>query len=448
MKSFRRVTSVAAATAVTMAGLAALAPSPTATAAPAADLMISVYIEGSSNNKALELYNPTTADLELTGYFLELFSNGGTTAQTTLPLSGTIPSSGHLLITNTGWGLEPAGDLTSGITNYNGDDAIVLSNGTTVIDSIGQVGVDPGTNWSGGDGESAVATSEMTLTKTACTVDVDPSDPYDPSVDFTATAQNDTSTLGSFTCATLVDPPVVPDPPEPGELLIGDIQGTADASPHQGQTVTIDAWVTATFQSTEQGRAQFDGFYVQDAGDGNDATSDGLFVYQPAGAERTVGEKVRITGTVVEAFGQTQLNPTTVEVLAADGVVIEPTELTIPVTDFERYEGMYVTFPQDLAILEFFNYDRFGEIVYGLERQWTGTAVAAPGAPAMTVAAQNAANRVIVDDGFNSQNISPAIHPNGEPFAQDNYFRGGDTVSGLTGIMSYRNNVRQVLQRF
>ncbi|MGB3618615.1 MAG: lamin tail domain-containing protein, partial [Catalinimonas sp.] len=40
------------------------------------DLFFSEYVEGSSSNKALEIYNPTDADIDLTGYRVELFSNG------------------------------------------------------------------------------------------------------------------------------------------------------------------------------------------------------------------------------------------------------------------------------------------------------------------------------------------------------------------------------------
>ena len=41
------------------------------------DLFISEYIEGSSNNKAIEIYNPTDTAIDLTGYRLEIYSNGG-----------------------------------------------------------------------------------------------------------------------------------------------------------------------------------------------------------------------------------------------------------------------------------------------------------------------------------------------------------------------------------
>jgi uncharacterized protein len=50
-------------------------------AAPAAvpDLFFSEYVEGSSNNKALEIYNPTTQTVTLSLYSVKLYSNGATT---------------------------------------------------------------------------------------------------------------------------------------------------------------------------------------------------------------------------------------------------------------------------------------------------------------------------------------------------------------------------------
>lgn len=76
-----------------LAGLAALAVAatswiavPTASAAAANDLIISEYVEGSSFNKAIELYNGTDAAIDLSGYRLELYSNGSSAVNTGLEL--------------------------------------------------------------------------------------------------------------------------------------------------------------------------------------------------------------------------------------------------------------------------------------------------------------------------------------------------------------------------
>jgi predicted extracellular nuclease len=103
---------------------------------------------------------------------------------------------------------------------------------------------------------------------------------------------------------------------------------------------------------------------------------------------------------------------------------------------------MAVTLSQTLLISEYFNYDRFGEMVLalpfdGLERIPSPTAVVEPGAPAADLLAQIALRRITLDDGLSAQNPSFTRHPNGDGFALDNRFRGGDTVSGVAGVMEH-----------
>ncbi|HEX5694195.1 MAG TPA: lamin tail domain-containing protein, partial [Arenimonas sp.] len=137
--------------------------------AAATDLFLSEIIEGSSNNKAVEIYNGTGAPVDLAagGYTLQFHFNGNPAAGTTLNLSGTLaagdvyvlaPSSANATI------LAQA-DQTGG-TWFNGDDAIVLRKGGSagaVIDSAGQIGVDPGSQW----GTGLVSTADNTLRRMA-----------------------------------------------------------------------------------------------------------------------------------------------------------------------------------------------------------------------------------------------------------------------------------------
>jgi hypothetical protein len=130
-----------------------------------ANLYISEYIEGSSNNKALEIYNPTGAPVDLSGYSVASFNNGGTSPTNTEMLSGILAAGDVYVIANSAADsvILAAADITSTVTFYNGDDAIILFNGGDTIDAIGIVGVDPGTNWPVDSG----ATSEFTLVRKA-----------------------------------------------------------------------------------------------------------------------------------------------------------------------------------------------------------------------------------------------------------------------------------------
>ncbi|MFL6170873.1 MAG: hypothetical protein ACJ711_14470, partial [Ornithinibacter sp.] len=85
--SFRRFVGRVAAGALVVAVPVVLAPV-AASAAASTDLFFSEYVEGSSNNKALEIYNGTGAavDLAAGGYSVQVFSNGAASAGTTVPL--------------------------------------------------------------------------------------------------------------------------------------------------------------------------------------------------------------------------------------------------------------------------------------------------------------------------------------------------------------------------
>ncbi|WBO85326.1 endonuclease [Hymenobacter yonginensis] len=118
---------------------------------PCTDLYFSEYVEGAaSNSKAVEIYNPTSAPISLTGIRLELFANGSSTPTATQALSGTIAPGDVYVVANTGvvsTVVLGQTDLQSAVCFFNGDDALALFDGTDTLDVIGVIGVDPGTTW-------------------------------------------------------------------------------------------------------------------------------------------------------------------------------------------------------------------------------------------------------------------------------------------------------------
>ncbi|MCZ2499022.1 ExeM/NucH family extracellular endonuclease [Xylophilus sp. Kf1] len=127
----------------------------------APDLFFSEYVEGSANNKALEIFNPTAAAVDLSRYTVRLYANGGVAATATQVLSGTLAPGAVLVLTNASASAaaKPAGSTTSGVANFNGDDALTLEKSGAVIDRIGQVGFRPAGAWVGG----SVSTLDQTL---------------------------------------------------------------------------------------------------------------------------------------------------------------------------------------------------------------------------------------------------------------------------------------------
>lgn len=120
-------------------------------AGPLDNLFFSEYIEGLSNNKALEIFNASDVTVDLSRYKVELYSNGSTTAANTLILSGTLAPGEVYVIANAGAAAEiqAEADITSTVTYFNGDDALALRclNPDTIIDVIGEIGSDPGDYW-------------------------------------------------------------------------------------------------------------------------------------------------------------------------------------------------------------------------------------------------------------------------------------------------------------
>lgn len=227
---------------------------------------------------------------------------------------------------------------------------------------------------------------------------------------------------------------------------ISQVQGDTDTSPFAGTDVTVKAVVTADRTSG------LSGFFLQEEdadSDGNPATSEGIFVRKALPAGTAEGDVVLVTGGVREftssGSSQTQISASVSVTRCAPGEL--PTAATVEfpvsnVSDFEHYEGMRITMPQSLVISEYFNFDRFNEVVVGVppggrDRFDTPTAVVSPGDEARTLAAEYAKRWITIDDGRSSQNSSPPIFPGtvSTPFTLDNRFRGGDTLTGVTGVV-------------
>ena len=90
----------------------------------------------------------------------------------------------------------------------------------------------------------------------------------------------------------------------------------------------VEGVVTGDFQ----GEGQLGGVFIQDAGDGDDATSDGIFVHDKGANELAVGDRVQVRGKVGEYKDQTQITPTTVTKLDG-GDAVAPLELNLPIND-------------------------------------------------------------------------------------------------------------------
>ncbi|MBT8199199.1 MAG: ExeM/NucH family extracellular endonuclease [Acidimicrobiia bacterium] len=386
-----------------------------------------------SNGEWFELYNSTSNAIDIDGWTIadndfdsHVINNGG-------PLL--VPADGYLVLGNnsnsgTNGGVTVGYNYGTSFFLANGADELVLTDGASI--EIDRVEWDNGVTFPDPNGAS------MSLS--------------DPTLDNNVGAN--WCTAGTlFGAGDLGTPGATNDcsPPSPAvPVLIHEIQGTGATSPLVGVEVIVEGVVVGDFQDDVGSDGDLNGFFIQEEdvqADGDSLTSEGIFVFEGSDplVDVAVGDLVEVTATVAEfstsggASLETQL---TSPVVVNKGTAPLPTAavVTLPFAAIdapEAFEGMLVRLPQDLAIVEYFNYDRFVEIVLAPDRLFQPTGVFAPGsAEAIALADLNARSVITLDDGLTVQNPEVTRHPNGDPFSLSNRFRGGDLVTDTVGVVS------------
>ena len=196
------------------------------------ELFLSEYVEGSSNNKALEIYNGTGAPVDLAAgsYSIQMFFNGSASAGLTINLTGTVAAGDVYVLAHSSAAaaILAEADQTNGAGWFNGDDALVLLKGGAVVDSIGQRGFDPGTEW--GSGLTSTADNTLRRKPTIHAGDTNTLDPFDPAAEWNGFATDTFDGLGFHSTADDEAPRVVATSP------------TASAT-----GVAVDRNITVTF---------------------------------------------------------------------------------------------------------------------------------------------------------------------------------------------------------
>ncbi|MDX8343149.1 S-layer homology domain-containing protein [Rossellomorea sp. YZS02] len=285
------------------------------------DLIISEYIEGSSYNKAIELYNGTGADIDLSEYSLELHTNGAETTNVSLTLSG-ILSDGDVFVVasnndKTSTSILDHADLRNGtVINFNGNDPITLKKNDTVIDSIGQVGSDVKF------GENVTLVRKDTVVKG----DTDITDSFDPSIEWNSFSQDTFDYLGSHLSGE------TPTDPTPVELTSIAEARTAP----KGTPVKVQGTATAAFEAGGQTN-----LFIQDDTAG--------VIIRGSGLTAQPGDEVIAEGTLADYYGmqQIEVSASNVEIATKDKGIPSPTSLIstdLSAENGEPHEGTFVEF--------------------------------------------------------------------------------------------------------
>ncbi|MCF8559969.1 ExeM/NucH family extracellular endonuclease [Micrococcus yunnanensis] len=456
----------AARTAVTTAALALLAPAVAlpSQASPAGDSLVinEAYTNGGSANavythKFVELYNPTDQPINLDGWSLQYRSAAGTAAtQGTVALSGTVPAKGHFLVSGgsngTAGAALPQADLVAGgafnPAGTKGTIVLARQAGTVTDLPVGSVvtGQVPGvadvlgygatnTFETAAAGAPSANSDPKSLTRTNG-VDTD-----DNSADFTVTDQ----VTPTNAAATGGEPTPEPEPqPTPAErITIAQLQGTGTATPYAGRQVTTTGVVTAVYST-----GGYDGYYIQTAGTGGDTpdatpgASDGVFVYSPdTVGSVTLGDHVQVTGEAAEHYGLTQIKVAAGGVLpVAEPGAVAPTPVEFPLeeADREALEGMVLAPQGDWTVTDNYSLNQYGSlgIVPGTTPLDNPTSVALPGTEAQAVAAANAQQLIVLDDGATTNFMRSPGNQNPLPYLDvDRPVRVGAGLEFTTGVI-------------
>jgi len=128
------------------------------------DLIISEYIEGSANNKYIEIYNGTAANVNLGLYQLRVYTNGSSTGTAGTPaMTGTLVPGATIIYRNSVATVYTGTTVINSALSFNGNDAIALVRvtGLVLVDLVGNIGCDPGTRW----GVAGFGTLDQTLVR-------------------------------------------------------------------------------------------------------------------------------------------------------------------------------------------------------------------------------------------------------------------------------------------
>ena len=401
---------------------------------------------GTDAGEFVEIYNAGDGVADLSSYSLQFVNGNGVSVYDTIQLTGTLASGDYYVVCANAATVANCDLDDSPDTNFiqNGaPDAIALLDAAVIVDTVSYEGDVPGYTEGTGiiSGENNDDDPNLSLNRLPDGTDTDNNDADFSLCPPTPGVANDCDD----------------DPPPPAEVVkIHEIQGSG-SSVAITSPVIVEAIVIGDYQEDDQ----LDGFFIQEEDadvDANVATSEGIFVY--CGSNNcgsfpalTVGDEVRVSGVPNDFQDMSQITAASIEVLSTGNALPSATVITLPIVApdvdafYEQFEGMLVSFSNTLVVSEYFEMARYGQVVlYGDSRPYQFTDNNAPDVAGNAAHIDTLArNRVILDDDDNIQN-SPLpdgvlYHPQPGGFAigaqGTNYFRGGDTVSSLTGVLHW-----------
>ena len=239
---------------------------------------------GQFTNDFVELFNPSSSDVDLTGWSVSYFSASATTPASTTALSGTIAAHHAYLVqeaagSTPGAAALPTPDATGTANLAASSGRVDLSDGSSAL--VDRVGYGTATTFEGTAAAPGLSNTTADVRTSPCT------DTDQNADDFGAAAP-------ALENSSVAAPACTQPPPVKETATIDQIQGAAHVSPLVGHSLSdVTGVVTATSSN---------GFWFQQVAgvDKDPATSEGLFVFTSKAPTVEVGDNVSVSGTVAE----------------------------------------------------------------------------------------------------------------------------------------------------
>lgn len=414
-----------------------------------ADIIISQYVEGGSNNKAVEIANTGDSSVSLDGYELAKSTNGNGEWGSKLSLNGQVLAAQSVLVvahTSANDDIKAVADILNGaVAGFNGNDPVALLKDGAVHDLLGDMG-------------GADFAKDTTLVRN--------SDAMSPSsshnlAQWSSLAKDSIEGLGTLDGGTAPEPfACTQDGQTPTFTSIQDIQGTGDSSPFiSGYPYITDQefFVKGVVSAVTTGLTK--GFYLQALTDDyNPETSEGLFVHtNQSSSELQAGDVVCVKGKVQEYYNHTQLKAENNQWLKqGEQSAPSATDIELLATDsnfdrtLERYEGMLVrtTEALDMRVTRTFGYDYASRrnnmvLAQGRISMQPNQNFAAGSELAKLQSIENAQRRLYVESDAKAANGQIPYYPQfgrsdiDQDGSTEDYIRVDDTIVGLEGVITY-----------
>ena len=437
------------------------------------DIIITEYVEGDDfDTQAIELTNTSNEAYTFPSDIYLQYTDGNfvnnvlaATSEDASVLNGvTIAANSTIVVIDGSAGEDLTGTIDASVTviksvtfnekrfsnlGFSGDDSVALINITdnTIYDIIGEAG----TNWGSdktfrrrfiedeSNGESLIPTQSSTYDKTNWEV-------------FALGTFDD---LGIATYSPIyVAPNII-------TTTIGEIQGPGTFSP----------LITSGFSSTDEYNVTGvvtavttfpdDGFFLQDiTPDGDELTSDGIFVSTTNATDDMIGQTINLTSLIEEEFGVTRLSTDTWEVIDGTSSIPAATDIEMIEADggsfgatLERYEGMLVNLPkdidantagnQDMRVTKLYstNFDKFfrNDMILAYQRpNFNPTQVGVAGSEeAIAAAAENDDYTLVIESNTQPDAGQIPYYPDFFSDPENNYIRIDDSIIGMEGVITY-----------